>query len=254
MMNFTTKKKNNDNNANNRNADKNSAKRSKLDSNSSSKNSHKKETSTNKDDEKNSSSTKTKDKKIFSDNGKKNHPQTPYRIAKFRDRIENLKKQKLSSVPDMDPAFFLRCHSDSNQPDDDGNLVWMCRFQPQPLSSKGEPRGTTNLMASCGGKIVCIIDYTSGKVMMRYKDINREENFYAMAWTTLEVSNCRKKGQKKPVGIIFYQYSCSWWRSSGDKAIASITTCRLCRHDRSQEGNKLSFVPPSKPDMAIQWF
>ena len=188
------------NNGSSKNTEKNSSKKIKLDSNS--KSNQKKRTSTATIHEKNPPSTaKTTEKKSLPSDDKveKNLPpksKIPYRIAKFRDRIEKLKTQKLSSVPDMDPSFFLRCHSDSNQPDDDGNLVWMCRFQPRPFSSKGEPLGTTNLMASCGGKIVCIIDYTSGKVMMRYKDINRDENFYAMAWTTLKVSCNRKKEQQ----------------------------------------------------------
>lgn len=186
----------------NNHLDKNSPKKIKLDSKATS--IHKKPITNVKQEKNRSSSTSIQKASVLSDknNSKKGEKNlTKKRISRFRDRLKNAKSKKLSSVPDMDPTYFLRCHSESNDASDDGNLVWMCRFQPRPLwTKKDEHEGTgTNLMASCGGKIVCIIDYTNGKVMMRYKDINKDENFYAMAWTTLEVTNkvTDKKAEQK---------------------------------------------------------
>ena len=34
---------------------------------------------------------------------------------------------------------------------------------------------TTNIVATCGGKLVCLIDCQTGKVMKRYKDNSKSE-------------------------------------------------------------------------------
>lgn len=108
------------------------------------------------------------------------------------ERLQNLQLQKSPPVPDMDPAFFLRCHSDSNRHDDDGNKVWLCRFEPR-LKDPARSGRCGQLIASCGGKIICLVDSGSGRVMMRYKDSDKEENFYTMAWTTLEITGDRNR-------------------------------------------------------------
>eukprot|EP00106_Octopus_bimaculoides_P014379 XP_014781821.1 PREDICTED: leucine-rich repeat and WD repeat-containing protein 1-like [Octopus bimaculoides] len=120
-------------------------------------------------------------------NDRKSNPQN-----RIYERLQNLQLQKSPAVPDMDPAFFLRCHSDSNRPDDDGNKVWMCRFEPR-LKDPARSGRSGQLIASCGGKIICLVDSGSGRVMMRYKDSDKQENFYAMAWTTLEIAGDKNR-------------------------------------------------------------
>ncbi|XP_029652861.1 leucine-rich repeat and WD repeat-containing protein 1-like [Octopus sinensis] len=120
-------------------------------------------------------------------NDEKSNPQN-----RIYERLQNLQLQKSPAVPDMDPAFFLRCHSDSNRPDDDGNKVWMCRFEPR-LKDPARSGRSGQLIASCGGKIICLVDSGSGRVMMRYKDSDKDENFYAMAWTTLEIAGDKNR-------------------------------------------------------------
>lgn len=34
------------------------------------------------------------------------------------------------SVPDYDPVYFLRCHSEGNDPSDEVTKVWRCAFEP----------------------------------------------------------------------------------------------------------------------------
>ncbi|KAH3891681.1 leucine-rich repeat and WD repeat-containing protein 1-like [Dreissena polymorpha] len=88
-----------------------------------------------------------------------------------------------SSECQYDPSLFIRCHSDKNDPEDRNTKVWKCAFEPLIGGKKGE---TSNILASCGGKIVCIIDCQTGKVIKRYKDSSKSESFYALAWTTLK--------------------------------------------------------------------
>lgn len=95
----------------------------------------------------------------------------------------------LPSVPDYDPVYFLRCHSEGNDPSDEVTKVWRCAFEP----SIEDPEKTTNMLATCGGQTVCLIDCNTGKVMKRYKDSNKYECFYTMAWTTVQLNNNRQE-------------------------------------------------------------
>ena len=46
---------------------------------------------------------------------------------------------------------------------------------------------TTNVVATCGGYVVCIFDVTSGIVVMEYKHKDVRECFYTLAWSTLTI-------------------------------------------------------------------
>ncbi|XP_078338442.1 leucine-rich repeat and WD repeat-containing protein 1-like isoform X2 [Crassostrea virginica] len=93
------------------------------------------------------------------------------------------------SVPDYDPVYFLRCHSESNDPSDEVTKVWRCAFEP----STEDPDKTTNMLATCGGQTVCLIDCNTGKMMKRFKDNNKYECFYTMAWTTVQLNNNKQE-------------------------------------------------------------
>ncbi|XP_069135106.1 leucine-rich repeat and WD repeat-containing protein 1-like [Argopecten irradians] len=90
---------------------------------------------------------------------------------------------RLPPVPDYDPTYFVRCHSDEDGPSDDNTKVWRCAFEPKPNC----PGEHTNLVATVGGKTVCLIDCKTGKVMRRFKDTDKKESFYTLAWTTIPV-------------------------------------------------------------------
>ncbi|XP_061179671.1 leucine-rich repeat and WD repeat-containing protein 1-like [Saccostrea echinata] len=95
----------------------------------------------------------------------------------------------LPALPDYDPVHFLRCHSEGNDPSDEVTKVWKCAFEP----SIEDPEKTTNLLASCGGQTVCLTDCNTGKVMKRYKDDNKHECFYTLAWTTVRLENNKQE-------------------------------------------------------------
>ncbi|WAR03835.1 LRWD1-like protein [Mya arenaria] len=95
-------------------------------------------------------------------------------LTKFRDFMPTLH--------DYDPSLFIRCHSKGNNPEDAHTKVWNCAFEPVTGGAQGE---TTNVVASCGGKLVCFVDCGTGKVVRRYKDTSKSESFFALAWTTL---------------------------------------------------------------------
>ncbi|XP_041349722.1 leucine-rich repeat and WD repeat-containing protein 1-like [Gigantopelta aegis] len=90
----------------------------------------------------------------------------------------------LPPLDDFDSLYYLRCHSEDNDPNDNETKVWRCAFEPRKDNS-----GNTNVLATCGGNIVCFIDCISGRVLRRYKDDNVKESFYTLAWTTLETTD-----------------------------------------------------------------
>ena len=81
------------------------------------------------------------------------------------------------------PTHFIRTHSKNNDPSDSSTQIWGVVFEPD-LENNNK---TTNLVATCGGNIVCVIDVISGCVMMKYKHKDVKECFYTLAWSTLTI-------------------------------------------------------------------
>ncbi|TGZ67470.1 hypothetical protein CRM22_004776 [Opisthorchis felineus] len=90
---------------------------------------------------------------------------------------------QLGSVVDYDPLHFIRCHARDNDPLDCDTKVWRCAFEPSVDDPTNE---TSNVVATCGGECVCLIDCRSGRVMKRFKHLGEE--FYSLAWTTVEMA------------------------------------------------------------------
>ncbi|KAL8589468.1 hypothetical protein ACOMHN_061679 [Nucella lapillus] len=93
--------------------------------------------------------------------------------------------ESVSSLPTMgeyEPQHFLCCHSILDGKKRKETKVWLCAFEPS-LTKKGE---TGKVLATCGGNTVCFVDTLTGLVMKRFKDTDRAEDFYTLAWTTLE--------------------------------------------------------------------
>ncbi|XP_067130256.1 leucine-rich repeat and WD repeat-containing protein 1-like [Centruroides vittatus] len=81
------------------------------------------------------------------------------------------------------PLHFLRCHSVRNDPEDCKTQVWKAVFEPDIIS----PGRTTNIVATCGGNIICLIDCCSGRVVKRYKHPNLTEEFFTLDWTVVTI-------------------------------------------------------------------
>ncbi|KAF6774729.1 hypothetical protein AHF37_06568, partial [Paragonimus kellicotti] len=110
---------------------------------------------------------------------------------------------QLGTVVDYDPLHFIRCHARDNDPLDCETKVWRCSFEPSVDSVCSE---TSNVVATCGGECVCLIDCRSGRVMKRFKTFGRVsscesftvllfvyscllyQEFYSLAWTTVEMA------------------------------------------------------------------
>lgn len=82
-----------------------------------------------------------------------------------------------------DPVHFIRSHSKNNDPADIQTQIWEVVFEPDPKDASK----TTSKVATCGGNSICIIDVHTGTVMMKYKHKELKENFYTLAWTTLDL-------------------------------------------------------------------
>ncbi|KAL3314809.1 hypothetical protein Ciccas_006564 [Cichlidogyrus casuarinus] len=91
-----------------------------------------------------------------------------------------------STIIDYDPLHFIRCHAKDNDAGDSETKVWRCLFEPNPM----RPDETTHVVATCGGECVCLINCETGKVLKRFKHV--EEEFYCIAWTTVEVSGGKR--------------------------------------------------------------
>uniref|UniRef100_A0A5K3F4X1 WD_REPEATS_REGION domain-containing protein n=1 Tax=Mesocestoides corti TaxID=53468 RepID=A0A5K3F4X1_MESCO len=91
-----------------------------------------------------------------------------------------------AAMIDYDPLHFIRCHAKDNDAGDSETKVWRCLFEPNPL----RPEETTHVVATCGGECVCLINCATGKVMKRFKHM--EEEFYTIAWTTVEVEGSKR--------------------------------------------------------------
>lgn len=93
------------------------------------------------------------------------------------------KKEQSSDSLNYDPVHFIRSHSKNNDPADVQTQIWEVVFEPDPMDNTK----TLSNVATCGGNSICIIDVNSGTVLMKYKHKDIRENFYTLAWTTMEL-------------------------------------------------------------------
>lgn len=95
-----------------------------------------------------------------------------------------------------DPVHFIRSHSKNNDPADIQTQIWEVVFEPDPK----DQTKTTSRVATCGGNSICIVDVNTGTVLMKYKHKELKENFYTLAWTTLQfgdnVESSSSSGEK----------------------------------------------------------
>ena len=74
-----------------------------------------------------------------------------------------------------DPTAFIRCHGTgrSNRTFvETKTQVWDIAFEPDTI----DPRKTTNIVATCGGNSICLIDINTGEVIMKYSHKEKGEN------------------------------------------------------------------------------
>ncbi|XP_076779332.1 leucine-rich repeat and WD repeat-containing protein 1 isoform X1 [Arvicanthis niloticus] len=91
----------------------------------------------------------------------------------------------------LEPLHFLQCHSRNNSPKDLETQLWACAFEP--AREEGHSRATSQIVATCGGEAVCVIDCQTGLVLHKYKVPGEE--FFSVAWTVLSVVT--QAGHKK---------------------------------------------------------
>lgn len=94
--------------------------------------------------------------------------------ARKRVRVE------VESDLDYDPKLFLRAHCHMNDARDNGTQIWKAAFRPNT-----GPDDKRNMVATCGGNTICLIDCDKLVVESRYTDRNPTENFYCLAWTVI---------------------------------------------------------------------
>ena len=62
--------------------------------------------------------------------------------------------------------------------------MWDAAFEP----------GKPNIVATCGGRYLCVINVNSGELLLRYTHMNEMEIFYSLAWSRLEWGNILASG------------------------------------------------------------
>lgn len=83
----------------------------------------------------------------------------------------------------------LQCHSKEAGAQDFSTQVWCCEFEP----NKNNPSETTNIVATCGGESICLVDCETSKVQAKFHQPNEE--FFTLTWTTVTLG-------KKPSNIL----------------------------------------------------
>ncbi|XP_010617246.1 leucine-rich repeat and WD repeat-containing protein 1 isoform X2 [Fukomys damarensis] len=96
----------------------------------------------------------------------------------------------------MEPLYFLQCHSRNNSPQDLKTQLWACAFEP--TWEEGRSGATSQTVATCGGEAVCVIDCQTGIVLHKYKAPGEE--FFSVAWTALTVVT--QAGHKKRWSVL----------------------------------------------------
>ncbi|XP_043858025.1 leucine-rich repeat and WD repeat-containing protein 1 isoform X2 [Dromiciops gliroides] len=99
---------------------------------------------------------------------------------------------------ELQPLHFLQCHSKGNSPEDFSTQLWACAFEPTWSDGSGQPGGTSQTVATCGGEAVCVIDCQTGLVLHRYKVPGEE--FFTVAWTSLTLVT--QDGRKKRSSVL----------------------------------------------------
>lgn len=195
---------------------------------------------------------------------------SPIRCTPKKTDIEMINKSAFNI--NYRPYCFLRCHSVQNDPEDSKTQVWKAAFEPDIIS----PGRTTNIVATCGGNIICLIDCQYGKIIKRYKHPNLTEELFTLDWTIITIGTnkttilaaggCNKeihllhpsqlvcyhsfKAHNKAVNfILFHSTQPSWLFSGGaDKKIhlwdIGIPNCP----DYNEKVNKLLTL---EPDMEV---
>ncbi|XP_037089536.1 leucine-rich repeat and WD repeat-containing protein 1-like, partial [Pollicipes pollicipes] len=79
--------------------------------------------------------------------------------------------------PAFRPAHFLRCHSARDDPADVHTELWDCKFEP----------GGGAVVATCGGRSVCLLDAGSGLLLKKFSHPDLRERLGALAWSRLRL-------------------------------------------------------------------
>ena len=54
--------------------------------------------------------------------------------------------------------------------------------------------GKPEVVATCGGRFLCVFHLETGDLMMKYEHEHEELHFYSLAWTSLEMGNILATG------------------------------------------------------------
>ena len=75
--------------------------------------------------------------------------------------------------------------SDDDNDEDDEEIRIRKRNRRLAKELSLQPPKSSSIVATCGGNTICLIDCRLGKVMAKYSHVEEEE-FMALAWTTLD--------------------------------------------------------------------
>lgn len=87
------------------------------------------------------------------------------RVKADQDDQHTANEGQGSAALSYDPVHFIRSHSKNNDPADIQTQIWEVVFEPDPRDATK----TTSRVATCGGNSICIVDVSSGSVLMKYK-------------------------------------------------------------------------------------
>jgi len=75
-----------------------------------------------------------------------------------------------------EPLHFIRAHCEEDDMSDCTTQVWGVVFEP----------GNKDVVATCGGRYLCVISVSTGHLLMKYTHKERSHEFYSLSWTVLD--------------------------------------------------------------------
>jgi len=117
-------------------------------------------------------------------------------------KLENISKkikiddslfENSNNLLEYEAHHFIRAHSKNNDAADIQTQIWEVAFEPNPE----DPLKTTSRIGTCGGNTICLVDVDTGIVLMKYKHREIKENFYTLAWTTLQFGDTNAESSGK---------------------------------------------------------
>lgn len=114
-----------------------------------------------------------------------------------------------------EPLHFIRSHCAEYDMRNTSTQVWTVVFSP----------GEKDVVATCGGKYLCIFNVSTGELLMKYTHKEQNYEFYSLAWTVLDCGTVLASGSAGGEIRLFHparEVSFYFWNQKKDVAVNAV--------------------------------